>query len=77
MSKTEKENKKLLKSLGVNTRNLHGYNKLYGTTPNTLGYKDSSMWAYSIHGEGVVEVNTTYFEKTEQIVEHNKRINKC
>lgn len=72
-----KENKALLKSLGINTRNLVSYHILYKTTPYTFGFKDSSMWAYSINKDTKqVEVNTTYFDYTKKIADYNNTKNK-
>ena len=68
-----KENKALLKSLDINTRNLVSYHILYKTTPFTFVYKDSSMWAYSINKDTKqVEVNTTYFGYTQKIADYNQ-----
>lgn len=70
-SEIEKQNIKLLKSLDINVTNLRGYNKLYNTTPDTLGYKHSNMWAYSINRNKNNEVcriscNSTYFKLNEK-----------
>lgn len=77
MLQTSAQVKKLLKELGVSTRGLTSYDKLYGTTPFTFGYKNSSMWAYTYSQRtGAIEVNTTYFKATEQMQKHNYQANK-
>jgi len=77
LQKIAKKNKNLLKSLGVNVKGLVGYHKLYGTTPNTFGYKGSSVWFCSISEyDKTIEINTTYFKYTKEILRYNKIQNK-
>jgi hypothetical protein len=68
-----KQNKALLKSLGINVSGLIGYHKMYGTTPYTFGYKDSSVWFCSINKtNSTIEINTKYFDCPEAVLKYNK-----
>jgi len=61
---------RLANSLGFGK--VKSYAVLYGTTINTYGRKDASMWFFTIslnddHLICGIEVHTTYFSKTPQV----------
>ena len=68
--------KELFKALDIKTRNLKSYDVLYGTTPYTFTYGESSMWLFTYNPRtGAIEYNTTYLEPTQKHLNYNKICN--
>ena len=63
----------LLKSLGVNTRNLKPNSELYkGAPSNTYSYTNASMWAFTVDPKTLqIEVNTKYYYESKQMKRYN------